>query len=136
MTENANWELQQSIYQTLSSDTALSALLGGAKIYDYVPQRTRPPYITIGMSMEQDWSTSTENGREHIITLHSWTENRGQKQARQIITEIQKIMTQASLSMTGHNLINLVFEFNELRRDPDGETLHGLTRYRIKTEPK
>lgn len=136
MPETANWELQQSIYQNLTEDTSLLSLLGAAKVYDFVPQRTRPPYITIGMSLEQDWSTSTESGREHIVTLHSWTENRGQKQARQIMAQIQTVMSEVSLSLPNHNLINLTFEFNELRRDPDGETLHGLTRYRIKTEPK
>lgn len=136
MPETANWELQQSIYQNLTEDTSLLSLLGAAKVYDFVPQRTRPPYITIGMSLEQDWSTSTESGREHIVTLHSWTENRGQKQARQIMAQIQTIMSEVPLSLPNHNLINLTFEFNELRRDPDGETLHGLTRYRIKTEPK
>lgn len=136
MPETANWQLQQSIYQNLTEDTSLLSLLGAAKVYDFVPQRTRPPYITIGMSLEQDWSTSTESGREHIVTLHSWTENRGQKQARQIMAQIQTVMSEVSLSLPNHNLINLTFEFNELRRDPDGETLHGLTRYRIKTEPK
>jgi hypothetical protein len=35
----------------------------------------------------------------------------------------------------GHSLINLRHQHSEVRRDPDGETLHGLARFRAVTEP-
>ena len=39
------------------------------------------------------------------------------------------------LTLTGHRLINLRHEFSEARRDPDGETIHGIARFRAVTEP-
>lgn len=135
MPETASWELQHSLYQTLVADAELTSLLGGEKIYDFTPERTRPPYITIGMTLEQDWSTSTEEGREHLVTLHSWASNNGRKTVAEISSKIQQIITNASLTMSNHKLINLVFEFNEIRRDVRGEVMHATTRYRIKTEP-
>ena len=135
MPTTASQELHQAIYQALIADTALTTLLGSAKIYDHVPQRTKPPYITIGMTLEREWDTSTEEGREHIITLHSWTENKGRKLAQDIIIAIEQVIRTTPLNLTNHVLVNKVFEFNEVRRDPDGETIHGITRYRMVTEP-
>ena len=47
---SASWALQQSIFATLSADTPLLALLGGARIYDDVPQGAAFPYLTFGQS--------------------------------------------------------------------------------------
>lgn len=135
MNQSANWQLQEALYASLSASTPLITLLGGAKIYDLTPRRTKPPYITIGMTQERDWSTSTEEGSEHIVTLHSWTENRGRKQADELQEAIKSVIANAAFTMPTHQLINLSYEFSEIRRDPDGEILHGLIRYRIITEP-
>lgn len=134
MPQSANWELQEALYGALVGDAGLTSLLGGSKVYDLAPRRTKPPYITIGMTQERDWSTSTEEGCEHVVTLHCWTENNGRRQADEILQTVKQIMAGASLPMSNHQLINLVYEFSEIRRDPDGETLHGLVRYRIVTE--
>ncbi len=39
------------------------------------------------------------------------------------------------LSLDGHRLVNLRHELSEARRDPDGETYHGIARFRAVTEP-
>jgi len=36
--------------------------------------------------------------------------------------------------LSGHRLINLRHEFSEARRDSDGETFHGIARFRAVTE--
>ncbi len=38
------------------------------------------------------------------------------------------------LTLAGHRLINLRHEFSEARRDSDGETFHGIARFRAVTE--
>ena len=43
--------------------------------------------------------------------------------------------TTSRSTLTGHRLINLRHEFSEARRDPDGETTHGIARFRAVTEP-
>ena len=47
------------------------------------------PYITIGMTQERDWSTSTEEGCEHVVTLHCWTENNGRRQLADEILQLR-----------------------------------------------
>lgn len=69
---SAGLALQRAVFSALSKDAALVALLGSAKIYDDVPQRTDFPYVSFGQSTERDWSTATEDGAEHLVTLHVW----------------------------------------------------------------
>lgn len=136
---SASWSLQQSIFSTLTANAALTTLLGGARIYDDVPQGTALPYLTLGQSTERDWSTggdlATDDGREHILTLHVWSNARGKKQTHDIIGAIRSALHDQPLPLTGHRLINLRHEFSEARRDPDGETVHGIARFRAVTEP-
>jgi len=132
---SAGWALQQSIFATLSGDATLLGLLGGARIHDDVPQGADFPYLTFGHSTQRDWSTGSEDGHEHILTLHVWSQEHGKKQAHTIMDAVRSALHDQALSLTGHRLINLRHEFSEARRDPDGATVHGITRYRATTEP-
>jgi Protein of unknown function (DUF3168) len=132
---SASWALQQSIFATLTADTALLALLGAPRLYDDVPQRADFPYLTFGQSVARDWSTGSEDGNEHILTLHVWSQAKGKKEAHEIMGALRTALHDQSLTLLGHRLINLRHEHSEARRDPDGETTHGIVRYRATTEP-
>ena len=127
--------LQQAIFGTLSTQTALTTLLGGPRIYDDVPQPVVFPYITFGQSTLRDASTSTDPGDEHIVTLHVWSRGRGRAEAQAIIDLMRTSLHDKPLTLTDHHLVNLRTEFADARRDPDGETIHGMLRLRAVTEP-
>jgi hypothetical protein len=132
---SAAWALQQAIFATLTADTPLVTLLGGARVYDDVPQGAAFPYLTFGQSTARDWSTGSDDGNEHILTLHVWSQANGKRQANEIMGAIRTALHDQPLTLTGHRLINLRHEFSEARRDPDGETTHGIARFRAVTEP-
>jgi len=132
---NAAIALQQAIFSTLSGSSGLLALLGGPRIYDDAPQSPPFPYVTIGQSSERDWSTGTETGAEHTVTLHAWSRTAGKKQIAAILAELRASLHDQPLTLDGHRLVNLRHELSELRRDADGDTYHGLVRYRAVTEP-
>ena len=132
---SAGLELQKAIYQRLKTDAVLVSLLGGMKIYDDTPQRTEFPYVTFGQSTIRDWSTSTESGNEHVMTLHVWSRAAGRRQLHEIMDAIEASLHDQPLALTGWRLINLRHENSDARRDPDGETYHGTLRYRAVTEP-
>jgi len=133
---SAGWALQKAVYHRLATDAGLLALLGGPKIYDDVPQRTDFPYVAIGQSTERDWSSSTEDGAEHVLTLHVWSRRAGRHETREIIEVLRVLLHDAALILDGHRLVNLRHEITEARRDADGETYHGIVRYRAVTEPE
>jgi hypothetical protein len=132
---SAAWALQQAIFAALVADAPLVALLGGARIYDDVPQGAAFPYLTFGHSAARDWSTGSHDGDEHIVTLHVWSQANGKRQAHEIMGAIRTALHDKPLALTGHHLINLRHEFSEARRDPDGETTRGIVRFRAVTEP-
>ena len=132
---SASWSLQQSIFAKLAADAALLALLGAPRVFDDVPPGTDYPYLTFGQSTARDWSTGSADGNEHILTLHVWSQANGKRQAHEIMGAIRTALHDQPLTLTGHRLINLRHEFSEARRDPDGDTTHGIARFRAVTEP-
>ncbi|MBS0269667.1 MAG: DUF3168 domain-containing protein [Proteobacteria bacterium] len=81
---SAAFALQQAIFSKLASDAATTTALGGPRIYDDVPARAEFPFMTFGQSSERDWSTGTDEGYEHVITLHVWSRARGRNEAQAI----------------------------------------------------
>lgn len=135
MSTSASWSLQQAVYGVLAADAPLAALLGGARIYDDVPQAAPYPHISLGQTSSNDWGTGTEDGEEHILTLHVWSQAGGRGEAQRIMGAIRTALHTASLTLAGHALVSLRQQFSDVRRDPDGVTIHGLVRYRAVTEP-
>jgi uncharacterized protein DUF3168 len=135
MAEVASWAVQRGVYQALAGSSDITTLLGGARIYDHAPQAAPYPFITLGESVIRDWSTGTENGAEHDLTLHVWSRAGGKKQTLEIIEAIKDVLHDQPMLLADHHLINLRHEFSEARLDPDGDTFHGIVRYRAVTEP-
>jgi len=51
-----------------------------------------------------------------------------------VIAAARDALHDQALALTGHRLINLRHEYSEVRRDNDGETFHGIVRFRAVTE--
>jgi len=140
MAEVASWALQRGVYQALAGSSDLTTLLGGARIYDDAPQAAPYPFVTLGQSVIRDWSTGTEDGAEHSLTLHVWSRSGGKKQVHEIIEAIKAVLHDQPLMVADRHLINLRLnlrhELSEARLDPDGDTFHGIVRYRAVTEPE
>ena len=135
MSGSAAWQLQQAVYGVLAGSALLSEMLGGARIYDDVPHSAAYPFVTMGQTTSTDWGTGTEDGEEHILTLHVWSAYGGRAEAQLIMGTIRDALHGANLSIVGHTLINLRQQFSDIRREADGITIHGLVRYRAVTQP-
>lgn len=127
--------IQKAIYSALIGDAALVALLGGPRLYDNAPQSPAFPYLTFAHSQVRDWDTGSEPGDEHLITLHVWSRATGRREAQAIMARIRTLLHDQVPALDGHRCVNLRHEFSEARREPDGDTIRGLTRYRAVTEP-
>jgi len=67
-------DLQAAIIAALKSDTELVTLLGDTdRIVDRVPPGRDFPFVAIGRTSVQDWSTDDHAGEEHILTLRCWS---------------------------------------------------------------
>ena len=127
MSADSSWELQQAIYTALTSDATLMALITG--VHDHVPQGAAFPYVTVGESTARDWSAAGVSGIETTLIVHVWSRERGHKDVKQVLAEIHRILHDADLTVPGHVLVWLRFEFSQTSLDADGATYHGIARY-------
>lgn len=127
--------LQPRLYDLLTSDTALTTLLGGASVYDYVDDNTAMPYVTIGdIVQDSDFGGHDFSGFEGEYSIHVWSEAAGRKEAQSILNRIYEILHGRDLRLpAGFNTISNRCTFNEIVRDPDGKTYHGVQRYSLQT---
>lgn len=132
---SASWALQKAIHQELTASADILALLGGAHVWDHLPRGAAFPYVTFGVSTERDWSTGSEDGVEHIVTLHVWSRAAGLREAEIIAASVRAALHDRPLTLDGHCLVNLRHEITDIRRDPLSELAHGIVRLRAVTEP-
>jgi len=127
-------DLQRAIFKALSEDAALVAALGGPRIYDPAPANVAFPYITFGRTSTYDWSTGTEIGSEHLLTLHFWSKAQGKAEAAELMELARQALGDGELAMERQRLVNLRLEFSEIRFDEDLTLYHGLLRFRAVME--
>jgi len=127
--------LRAAIYDALTADAALGALLGGPKVYDEPPRSVTFPYVTVGEARVTDFSTGSEPGEEHQLTLHAWSRQGGHREAHLISGALLQALDDAPLALAEHHLVNLRFATADVRREADGRTYHALVRFRAVTEP-
>jgi len=130
--------VQRALYQ------ALTAALAPVVVLDYVPPDQATPYVTIGDITTVEDGTKTEDGQEHTANVHVWTEgHRGRKAARELMSAIYdtlhdnealEIDDGGSPPVATWALVMCKHEYAEVMPDPDGITMHGVTRFRIVTQ--
>jgi len=131
----ASAALRAAIHDALSTDAALTNILGGPKIYDEPPRSAAFPYVTLGEARIADFSAGSEPGEEHLLTLHAWSRQGGHREAHTIAGALLQALDDAPLALADHRLINFRFSVADVRREADGRTYHALVRFRAVTEP-
>lgn len=133
---SASSALRASVHAALANDSALTALLGGAKIYDEVPRGAQFPYVTFGDSRASALAADGEAMEEHLIVLHAWSRQGGRHEAHIIAGALLQALDDAPLTLAGHHLVNMRFSVADIRREADGRTYRALIRFRAVTEPQ
>jgi hypothetical protein len=127
--------LRAAVHDALIADTGLTGILGGPSIFDEPPRDATFPYVTLGEARIADFSTGTEPGQEHQLTLHAWSRQGGHHEAHIIAGAVLQALDDAPLTLSGYRLVNLRFALADVRRESDGRTYHALVRFRAVTEP-
>lgn len=126
-------DLQKAMFETLTGNAVLVALLGGGRIFDRAPTDAAFPYVTFGRTSVFDWSTSTESGLEHLVTLHVWSKAKGRKEAFAIVDAVRAAL-ETPLTIDNQHLVNFRFESADVTFDDDISVHHGLLHMRAVTE--
>lgn len=135
MPTNASAALRAAVHDALMSDTRVTSVLGGPKIYDEPPRAAAFPYVTLGEARIADFSAGAERSEEHQLTLHAWSRQGGHREAHVITGALMQALDDAALALADHHLVNFRFAVADVRRKGDGRTYHALVRFRAVTEP-
>ncbi len=131
----ASWALQQAVFAELAVNLDVQSLLGNPpRIYDAVPRGSAFPYAVIGDGEENDWSTASDTGSEHILAIHVWSRAGGHREAKEIAEAIRGALDGAALALAGETLIDIRFLSADYARESDGETWAARLRFRAVTE--
>jgi hypothetical protein len=130
---HASLALQKAVFAALVADPGVGALVGD-RVHDAPPGEPAFPYVTIGDTRVSDWSTGTETGAEHRLTLTVWSRERGKRECYAVMEAIEAVLHDAALTLEDHTLANLRFEFADVTRERDGITWRATMRFRAVTE--
>ena len=133
MSASAEIALRKAVRACLGADAALAALVG-ARIYDGAPRTASMPYVTGGDARLRDWSTASDHGAEHLLTLEVWSAQPGAREALAIADLVSRLLDGAALTLDDHRLIDLRFVSLETRRDGNGRFARASLRLRAITE--
>lgn len=118
----------------------LNGALTGCQVFDTVPflpegaPATTFPYCVIGNDTAAAWDRDDTRGAEITITLHFWSRANGFKQLKALMDQAYGLLHWAALTKSGYKVVDCLFEFGDAINDPDGQTKHGVQRYRITIE--
>ena len=102
-------------------------------VYDDVPQNSAFPYIVIGDDTSIPFDDDCGAGFESTITLHVWSIYKGRKEVKDILGSIYNALHLYDLSINNGYTVLCTFDYQETFLDPDGETRHGVIRFRLLT---
>jgi hypothetical protein len=127
--------LEQAMRDRLLAHAPLTALLGGSHVYDELPRGAHPPFVAMASIETRDWSVMEAKGHEHAVTIGVATRERSRELAEQIAGEIEAALDRATLTLTGHVLIDLQHIFTSVTRPRGGDHFGAVVRLRAVTEP-
>lgn len=135
MPQDSLWPVQAAVYGVLTEANAVTAQLaaGAASVFDHVPQGSAFPYIVLGDSAAQPLETQEGGGFDSTIGIHAYSRGLGMKEAKSIMAAVAGALHDQSFAVAGQRLVFCRLISQELRQE--GETRHGVQRFRIITEP-
>lgn len=130
------YAIQVAVYDALAA-----APLGVVGIYDNPTQVADPsdnaafPFVTVGDATLSDWSDDVYSGFEASIIIHTWSRASHRLETKQVQGAIYAALNRAPLVIGGQPVITCDFVSSDDFRDPDGITIHGVSRFRLLLSP-
>jgi len=121
--------VQTAIYTRLVGYSPLS----GVYVYDGIPQGATAiyPSITIGEDISTAWDTDEKLGANIVLAIHTWSRTAGRHETKDLQGKIFDALARYEMTVTGYKLVTMEFEGEESFLEPDGETRHGVSKFRV-----
>ncbi len=127
-------QLLAAIHERLTDDAELSGMIGPEGLRDRLVSGRKLPAAIVADLASNDYSTATETGAEHLLTLEIWTDAGGRRQAAIIAERLQTLLHDAPLSLESHHLVSLLHLSTRTRREQKARLHVAEIRFRAVTE--
>ena len=139
MTAAMSWPLQAAIHAALSNDAALTAMLGGPKIFDGPPhgdgaEAPRAPWVTLGPEEIAAWDDKSGVGGAHLLTLEVWSKQSGFGEAKRIAGAICDRLAAPPPSLARGRIVFLRFVGAEALREENARLRRMTLRFQVVVE--
>jgi hypothetical protein len=127
----------ENIAQQIVFDRLNGNLGAGVSLFDTAPflpegaPSTTFPYVVMGNDTSAAWDNDTFVGADVTVTLHFWSRSNGFKEVKTIMQAAYVRLHRAPLTKAGYNIVDCLWTFSDAMDDPDGQTKHGVQRYRL-----
>ena len=114
--------LQKGLRAALVANAGVTTLVS-TRVYDEPPQNVTFPYLRFGDINPTAFDTDTKVGAAVAITLEANSRSAsGRVEAVKIVEAVNAALhrQEASVTVTGFTLVELIFETHNVTRDPDG----------------
>jgi len=124
--------LMTAIYSRLDTHASTTAY----NTYNYVPDNTALPYITIGEPMgvrSFEYGNRDYDPEDNVVTIHVFSKYKGDKECADMMDDIVQAMTSSALSVTGYTNMEFLFDWSNITVDttePAYPVRHGICRFR------
>lgn len=107
------------------------------RVYDYVPDNTRFPYVTIGEERETPWDTKTGTGSEVEHEIHLWSQKRGFEEnkvlSQKILDAIFSAYESGEFSSKEWRCVDMTLSSIEHER-LDADTRHSVVTFKFRLQ--
>lgn len=111
---------------------ALTGVAGVTGVFDGPPPDAVPPYVVIGSDLVTDWSTKTEVGHEHRLTINVWDAGPGTAAAKRVMGVVSGRLAALAGVQDGHRIVSAVLVRELVLTDAEGWT-QGIVEFRVRT---
>lgn len=126
---SAATELQGALVATLGTAPGIAGI---APVFDGAPPRAPYPYIVLGDGLCFDWSTKTEQGREHRVALTVWDEAGRTARLQALVAAVEAAVAGLSPALPGNRIVSIWLVRSRIARGAAGPWA-GLIEHRIRT---
>lgn len=119
MTYAMGESLQIALYDRITSDPEIDALVGGA-VYDSVPDAAPDLFVAFGPEQVSGRSDATGNGAIHQVRISVVTRRNGYIAAKAVAARVSDALVNSAMPLSRGRLVSMRFIRAQARRD-EGE---------------
>ena len=126
--------LQEAVFERLSNDPGVTALVGGA-VYDALPSGTVPAlYVVLGSEDARARADGSGQGAWHRFTVSVVSDGTGFHAAKQVAAAVSDVLVEAEMSLSRGRLVALHFWRARARREGSGNLRRVDLTFRARVE--